>query len=197
MLVGLIGGIAALLLLAVIFFGRRRKTANCVSCGLPASFGYSAQAESARKDIIAVCLNCLRSKLAADYEKFEARALVIEPAPAFPCYVFQPNKKWKDCKLSEELEALLSNMKSACHRCGASAHFLWVTANGLRPDNAEQVFAKGIAETLLLWGNSSPSSVCARCCVELISQGIETRQLRLVEVCSPRSENGFVIPMGY
>lgn len=183
--------------MAVIFFRTHSKPARCVSCGLPSSFGYSAQAESARKDIASICLNCLKTKLSEEYEKFEDRAVVIEPAPAFPCYVFQPNKKWKDCKLSEETETLLSNMKSACYRCGAKAHFLWVTANGLQADNAEQVSAKGIAETLLRWGNSSPSSVCGRCCADLISQSIETRQLRFAEVCSPRSENGFVIPMGY
>ena len=196
-LLGLIGGVATFLFLAIVYFRMHKKPAKCVLCGLPSRFGYSVQAESARKDIARVCLNCLKTKLVAEYEKFEARALVIEPAPAFPCYVFQPNKKWNDYKLPEETERLLSNMKSACHRCGARANFLWVTANGLRGDNVEMVFTQGIAETLLRWRNESASSVCGRCCVDLIFQTIENRQLAFLEVCSPRSENGFVIPMGY
>jgi hypothetical protein len=196
-LAGLIGGVATTLFLALLYFRMQKKPARCVFCGLPSRFGYSMQAESAKRDIASVCLNCLQSKLAAEYEKFEARALVIEPAQAFPCYVFQPNKKWKDCTLSEETETLLSNMKPDCHRCGARANFLWVTANGLRGENADMLFAQGIGETLLRWGNDSASSLCWRCCVDLIFQSIENRQLAFLEVCGPRSENGFVLPMGY
>lgn len=122
-LVGLIGAIATFLFRAIAYFRAHKKSASCVLCGLPSRFGYSVQAESAKKDIASVCANCLKTELAADYEKFEARALVIEPAPDFPCYVFQPSRKWKDYKLSAETETLLSNMKSACHRCGARANF--------------------------------------------------------------------------
>jgi hypothetical protein len=190
-------GVLFFLVCGIAYFRAHKKSANCISCGLPSRFGYSMEAESAKKDIASLCLDCLKTKLAADYEKFEARALVIEPAPALPCYVFQPSRKWKDYKLSEETETLLSNMKSACHRCGARANFLWMTSNGLHGDNAEVVFAQGIAETLLRWGNSSASSVCGRCCVDLICQSIESRRLTFAEVCSPRSEDGFVMPMGY
>jgi len=195
-LVGLAGALVAFLW-AITYFRAHQKSAACVACGLPSTFGHSMRAESAKKDIARVCLNCLKKKLGEDYEKFEARALVIEPAPDLPCYVFQPSKKWKDDKLSEEAETLLSNMKIACHRCGAKANFLWVTSIGLRGDNAEMVFSQGIAKTLFRWGNSPASSVCARCCVDLICQSIERQQLKFMEVCSPRSENGFVIPMGY
>src|SRR5229473_3388589 len=111
-LVGLIGAIVAFLLWAIAYILVYKKSASCVLCGLPSRFGYSMQAESAKKDTTSVCANCLKTKLAADYKKFEARALVIEPAPGFPCYVFQPGRKWKDCKLSAETETLLSNMKS-------------------------------------------------------------------------------------
>jgi hypothetical protein len=193
---GLVGVFVALVC-AIAYFRAHKKSTNCASCGLPSRFGYSMQAESARKDIASVCLDCLKTKLTADYEKFEARALVIEPASGLPCYVFQPSRKWKDSKLFEETETLLSNMKSACHRCGARANFLWVTSNGLRGDNAEMVFAQGIAETLLQWGNSSPSSICARCCVDFICQSMESKELTFAEVCGPRSEDGFVMPMGY
>ncbi len=152
-LVGLVGLLVALLS-AIAYFRAHKKSANCAICVLPARFGYSLKAESDKKDIASVCLNCLKKKLAADYESFQARALVIEPAAGLPCYVFQPSSQWKEYKLSEETEKLLSNMEPACHRCGAKANFLWVTSNGLRGDNAEAVFAQGIAETLFRWGNS-------------------------------------------
>jgi hypothetical protein len=184
------------LLWAIAYFRGHRKSANCAVCGLPARFGYSLKAESDKKDIASVCLNCLKRKLAADYESFQARALVIEPAAGLPCYVFQPSSEWREYKLSQETKMLLSNLESACHRCGARANFLWVTSDGLRGDNVETVFAQGIAETLLRWGNS-PASSCARCCVELICQSLESRQLTFVEVCGPRAESGFVIPMGF
>jgi hypothetical protein len=96
--VGLVGVLVALFFWAIAYFRVHKKPSNCVVCGLPSRFGYSMQAESARKDIASVCLNCLKKKLAEDYEKFEARALVIEPAPDLPCYVFQPSRNWKDYK---------------------------------------------------------------------------------------------------
>jgi hypothetical protein len=195
-LVGLVAMLVALVW-AIAYFRGHKKSANCAVCGLPARFGYSPKAESDRKDIAGVCLNCLKKRLAADYESFQARALVIEPAAGLPCYVFQPSGEWKEYKLSEETKMLLSNMESACHRCGDRANFLWVTSDGLRGDNVETVFTQGIAGTLLRWGNSPPSSICGRCCVDLIYQSIERQQLTFAEVCAPRSENGFVMPMGY
>jgi hypothetical protein len=75
-LVGLAGVLVALLW-AIAFLRARKKSASCVICGLPSRFGYSMEAESAKKDITSVCLNCLKTKLAADFEKFEAHALVI------------------------------------------------------------------------------------------------------------------------
>jgi hypothetical protein len=193
---GLVVALVAFLC-AIAYFRAHKKSATCVTCGLPSRFGYSMRAESARKDISSVCLNCLKKRLAEDYEKFEARALVIEPAAGLPCYVFQTNRNWKDNKLSVETESLLANMRSACDRCAARANFLWVTSMGLRSDNVEMFCTQGIAETLLRWGNSPASSVCAHCCVDLICQSIERQQLALAEVCAPRSEDGFVIPMGY
>jgi hypothetical protein len=195
-LVGLVGAFLAFLC-AIAHLRAHKKPAACVDCGLPARFGYSTRAESARKDIAGRCLNCLKKKLLEDYGKFEARALVIEPAPGLPCYVFQPNGNWKDYKLSVETETLLTNMESACHSCAEKANFLWVTSSGLRGDTAEMLFDQGIAETLLRWGNSSASSACARCCVSLICESIERQQLTSAEVCGSRSEDGFVVPMGY
>jgi len=108
-LVGL-GAVVIAVVWMIAYFRRHRKPAPCVNCGAPAGFGYSLRAESDRKDITGVCLNCLKTKLAKDYEEFGKRALVIEPAANLPCYVFQPNSKWKDCKLGEDAGKLLSRM---------------------------------------------------------------------------------------
>ncbi len=196
LLVGL-GAAVVVAVLVVAFMGRHRKPASCVKCGAPSAFGYSIQAESSLKDTTRVCLNCLKTKLAKDYEQFSAHALVIEPAATLPCYVFQPNSKWKDSKLADEAQALLATMEGSCHRCGARANFLWLTSKGLRDNTAEKVFANGVSETLLRWGNSAPDPVCGKCCVNLISASIESQHLTFIEVCGPRSEDGFVVPMGY
>jgi hypothetical protein len=149
------------------------------------------------KDISRVCLNCLKTKLTDAYSQFEARALVIEPAANFPCYVFQPTSKWNDQKLGEEVGILLSKMGKTCHHCGADANFLWLTSHGLLENNAEKVLAEGVSATLVRWENGPPCSVCARCCVDLICNGIERQSLTFLEVWGPRLENGFVLPMGY
>jgi hypothetical protein len=149
------------------------------------------------KDIVRLCLNCLKAKLADDYSRFEARALVIEPAAGFPCYVFQPSSKWQGHKLQVETAELLSKMGTTCTLCGNRANFQWLTSNGLLDSNAEKLLSDGISATLFRWGNSPPYSVCGRCCVDLICKSIESKSLMFVEVCCPRSEDGFVLPMGY
>ncbi len=197
---GLVAGLGAVIIGAVLVIasiGRRRRPSSCVNCGAPSAFGYSMQAESAMKDITRVCLSCLEMKLAKDYEQFPAHALVVEPAGTLPCYVFQPISRWKDCKLADEAQALLAKMEISCRHCGARANFLWLTSTGLRDDNAEKVFAEGVSETLLRWGNPAPDPVCGKCCVNLISTSIRSRHLTFIEVCGPRSEDGFVVPMGY
>jgi hypothetical protein len=174
-----------------------RKTAFCVKCGVPAAFGYSHRAESDNKDIASVCLNCLKAKLAQDYEQFEKRALIVEPAANLPCYVFQPSSKWKDCKLTEEAREMLSKMRDSCSHCGAKATFLWLTSKGLRLERLDELFAEGVSKTLFRWGNNPPQPVCGRCCVDLICSSIEKNGLTFLEVCGPRSEDGFVLAMGY
>ena len=174
-----------------------RKPASCVNCGTLARFGYSLQAESDRKDISSVCLSCLRAKLAGDYGEFGNRALVIEPAANLPCYVFQPSSKWKDCKLMEDAQGMLSKMQDSCGHCGAKANFLWLTSSGLGLENLDELLTKGVEETLLRWGNRSPQPVCGRCCVSFICSSIETHSLTFAEVCGPHFEDGFVLPMTY
>jgi hypothetical protein len=196
LLVG-VGGVIVTALGVIAYLRRHGKTRRCVNCGAPSRFGFSNHAESAMEDIARLCLNCLKTKLADDYTRFSAHALVIEPAANLPCYVFQPSSKWKDRKLVQETGKLLSKMETACHQCGAKANFLWLTSNGLTEDNAENMFTEGVSETLLRWGNSPPCPVCGRCCVDLICKSIESQSLTFLEVCGPRSEDGFVLPMGY
>jgi len=148
----------------IAFLRRRRRSRPCANCGGQSLFGYSTHAESAMKDITPLCFNCLKIKLAEDYANFGGRALVIQPAADFPCYVFQPNGKWKDSKLVEETGTFLSKMEKTCRHCRASAQFLWLTSNGLVENSAGKVFGAGISETLLRWGNDLPCSVCSRLC---------------------------------
>ncbi len=174
-----------------------RKPACCAKCGFPAGFGYSLHAESDRNEISSLCLGCLKARLATDYAQFDKRAVVIEPAASFPCYVFQPSCRWVGNMLMRDVQDMLSRMQSSCRHCGANANFLWLSSSGLQPDRQQDLLSNGIEETLLRWGNRPPRSVCARCCVDLICGGIESRSLTFLEVCSPRSENGLVLPMGY
>lgn len=193
-------GVAASIVAAlgvIAFLRSRRRPRSCANCGAQSLFGYSTRAESAMKDITPLCLNCLKIKLAEDYANFGGRALVIGPAANFPCYVFQPNSKWREFRLVEETSTFLSKMENTCRNCGASAQFLWLTSNGLVENNSEKLFGAGISETLLRWGNDQPCSVCSRCCVELICKSMESQSLTFVEVCGPHLEDGFVVPMGY
>jgi len=159
-----------------------RKPACCVNCGSPASFGYSLHAESDRNEISSICLSCLKEKLATDYARFD---------------VFQPSSKWADSKLMRDAQDMLATMQDSCARCGTKANFLWLTSKGLEPKNLDELFAKGVAETLFHWGNPAPHSVCGRCCVDLIGESIEGQHLTFAELCGPHSEDGLVLPMAY
>lgn len=174
-----------------------RKPVFCVKCGAAAGFGYSLHAESDRDEISSMCLSCLKAKLATDYAQFDKRALVIEPAADLPCYVFQPSSRWNDDKLMRDARDMLSKMQNSCVQCGANANFLWLTSTGLQLDNLDKLFSDGVEDTLFQWGNLPPHPVCARCCVNLICGSIESHHLMFLEVCGPRSEDGFVLPMAY
>jgi hypothetical protein len=182
---------------AALYLRNHRTLAKCSTCGALSQFGYSRQAESSAGDIARLCLGCLMAKLTGDFRRYAARALVIEPAADLPCYVFQPESKWANSKLTEELTTLLANMESTCRQCGSNANFLWITSNGLRPSTLDHVFSEGPSQTLLRWGNARPYSVCGKCCLGLIQKAIESRGLTFLEVCGPGSENGVILPMGY
>lgn len=192
-----IGLLIAVLAAAAIYFRKRQVHAKCADCGSPSQFGYSHRAESDAKDIVKLCLACLTTKLHNDYQRYEARALVIEPAANLPCYVFQPQSKWADSKLMKETSVLLSNMQKTCGHCESKANFLWMTSQGLLDSNFDEVLTEGLSQTLFRWGNDPPSAICGECCVKQIVKTIESNGLTFLEVCSPHAEDGFVIPMGY
>lgn len=182
---------------AALYLRNRQAHKTCANCGSPSQFGYSREAESELEDIVSLCFTCLVKKMTDDYQSYEGRALVIQPAEGFPCYVFQTSSRWPDSKLAKEAAEMLSASDEACEQCGSNAHYLWVSSKGLNPSTFEQVLSKGLSETLLRWGNSRPISLCSRCCVKSIAKAIEERKLTFLEVCSPRSADGIVIPMGY
>jgi len=181
----------------VLYLRWRRSHGTCASCGSSSQFGYSNEPESKAEDIVKLCFNCLAAKLADDYMRYESKALVIEPAAGFPCYVFQPKSKWADAKLAKDVTEMVSKPDETCNQCGSNAHYLWVASNGLNPATFEQVLSNGLSETLLRWGNPHPMSLCGRCCAKSVAKSIKERGLSFLEVCSPRSEDGYVIPMGY
>jgi len=74
----------------VLYLRWRQSHGTCANCGASSQFGYSNEPESKAEDIVKLCFNCLAAKLTDDYGRYESKALVIEPAEGFPCYVFQP-----------------------------------------------------------------------------------------------------------
>jgi hypothetical protein len=88
-------------------------------------------------------------------------------------------------------------MKIGCQQGASQAKFLWVTAKGLLASNFEKVISDGPSHTLFRWGNAPPVPLCGQCCMKQTVGALESRGLNFIEVCGPRSENGFVIPMGY
>ena len=175
----------------------RQSHGSCANCGSPSKFGYSHEPESKAEDIVKLCLTCLAAKMKDGYERYEGRALVIQPTAGFPCYVYQASGKWADSGIAKELDTMFSGTDKGCNRCGSKAHYFWVTSNGLNASNLEDVLSYGLQETLLRWGNARPVPLCAGCCVESVTKTIADRDLRFLEVCSPRFGDGFVIPMGY
>ena len=192
----LLGGV--LIAVGVVLYLRWRQSRGiCVNCGSSSHFGYSSGPESKPEDIVKFCFTCLVAKLTDDYQQYQGKAFVIQPAAGFPCYVFQPKTRWADSKFAKEITEMFSRTDETCNHCGSNVHFLWMTSNGLNQTNFEQVLSKGPSETLMRWGNSQPILLCGGCCVKLIAKAIQDHSLSFYEVCSPLSGDGFVMPMGY
>src|SRR5215472_2885531 len=107
----------------------RQSHGSCANCGSPSKFGYSHEPESKAEDIVKLCLTCLAAKMKDAYERYEGRALVIQPKAGFPCYVYQASGKWADSGIAKELDSMFSGTDKGCDRCGSKAHYFWVTSN--------------------------------------------------------------------
>jgi hypothetical protein len=186
------------------FFVRKKKSPTvkrCSACGAESKYGYSEKAEEKIKNIKSMCMKCLVSHLENDYTNFSARAVVIQPAPGPPCYVFHSNKEWgesfKESKMDDDTRAYLLNMDTLCRDCGQKANFLWIESKGLTVHNFGSVLKRGFSETLLP-RNPRPVSLCGKCCVNHIVEELKEKEIAYLEVSGPRgADDGFIIPMAY
>jgi hypothetical protein len=184
-------------------FLRRKSPVDgpCSVCAGPARYGYSEHAETSLKDLRPMCLDCLTVQLRCDYRAFDGRAVVVQPTPGPPVYVFQPAAEWAssfpDSRITKDVTRLLEIMNPACGQCGSHARFLWIDSAGLTDRNFEDVLDIGISESLLQ-NNPQPVSLCPECCVARIAHALGANAISYLEVCSPRGRDlGFVLPMGY
>ena len=177
----------------------------CSICGVKRldgpQYGYSSHAEEDPAKMKPLCREHLMAQLETDYASYQERALVIQPAPGPPCYVFQPVMEWnnafKDSKIGRDTEKLLSAMSLQCHDCSQKANYLWVESNGLTGNNFEETLDKGVSETLLI-NNPKPISLCGKHAVQRIAAALERQNIYYLEVCGPKgTDKGFVVPMGY
>jgi hypothetical protein len=196
-------GCVVFLWILLSFLLRKKKATpikECSVCGAESKYGYSEHAEEVKK-IISLCQKCLITELEKDYIAFSGRAVVIQPAPGPPCYVFHSNKEWgeffKESRIDDDARAFLLRMDTTCQECGEKANFLWIRSSGLTAQNFGNVLKKGFSETLLP-RNPKPISLCGKCCVRHIARELEEKGITYLEVCSPKgTEDGFVIPMAY
>jgi hypothetical protein len=142
---GTIGRIVRLLSREPLLDGR------CAACTGPARYGYSEHAETRPKDIRSMCLDCLIAQLRSDYRLFDSRAVVVQPTPGPPVYVFQSAAEWAssfpDSQITKDVARLLERMNPTCGQCGSQARFLWVESAGLTEDNFDDVLDVGISRT--------------------------------------------------
>lgn len=186
------------------FFVRKKKSSaakRCSVCGAESKYGYSEKAEEKTKNIRSMCMKCLVSQLKDDYTTFSARAVVIQPVPGVPCYVFHSNRDWgesfKESKMDDDTRVYLLRMDALCHDCGQKANFLWIESRGFTAHNFGTVLRKGFSEALLP-RNPKPIPLCGRCCVNYIAEELREKEITYLEVSGPKGgEDGFVIPMAY
>jgi hypothetical protein len=185
-------------------FLRKKKpimSKRCSACGAESKYGYSEYTEEEMKNIKSMCMKCLITQLEKDYTGFSGRAVVIQPVPGPPCYVFHSNEEWgkffKESKMDDDTRAYLLRMVTICHDCGQEANYLWIQSNGLTEHNFGNVLKKGFSETLLP-RNPKPISLCGHCCVKHIEKDLQWKDITYLEVCGPKgTDDGFVVPMAY
>jgi len=186
------------------YFSRKKRlpaVKRCSVCGAESKYGYSEYSEAKTKKTKPMCIECLVSQLKNDYSAFSGRAVVIQPAPGPPCYVFHSNKEWgisfKESKMDDDTRVYLLRMDPLCRDCGQRANFLWIESSSLTGHNFGSVLRKGFFETLLP-RNPKPVSLCGKCCVRQIAKELKEKEIPYLEVSGPKgADDGFVIPMGY
>jgi hypothetical protein len=172
----------------------------CSVCGAEPKGGYSERAEDI-KNIKPMCRKCLMTQLERDYVTFSGRAVVIQPVPGPPSYVFHSNEEWsrsfKESKMDDDARAYLLRMDPNCRDCGQKANFLWIESSGLTAQNFGNILAKGFSDTLLP-RNPKPVSLCGKCCIKHIASEMAGKDLTYLEVSGPRGkQDGFIMPMAY
>jgi hypothetical protein len=173
---------------------------RCSVCGAKSTYSYSEHREKI-KNIKSLCQTCLITQLQKDYTTFSGRAVVIQPVPGPPCYVFHSDKEWskffKESKMGDDTRAYLLRMDTTCQECGQTANLLWIESSGLTAHNFGNVLKKGFSETLLP-KNPKPISLCGKCCVRHIAQELKEKDITYHEISGPKgADDGFVAPMGY
>ena len=197
----LIAAFTAIALIVLRFFrGRGRKKRACARCGAAPEHGYSQKAESEHKDIEPLCSACLVKQLETDYAAYRGRCVVLQPVGDVPCYVFRDREylQWvsPDAQhLDQDVGKLLEQI-GRCSDCGDAARCMWIESRGLDGKTFEVILKRGLAKTVLGWGNPAAVSLCGKCAVKRIAAGLGS--VSYVEVCSPHgTDEGVVIPMGY
>jgi hypothetical protein len=188
-----------------LFFFRKTKATMsrhlCSVCGSESTYGYSEHPGKDIKAVKSMCRKCLISQLENDYIAFSGRAVVIQPAPGPPCYIFHSNEEWsksfKESKMDDDARAYLLRMDTTCHECGQKANFLWIESSGLTAQNFGNVLKKGFSETLLP-RNPKPISLCGKCCIKHIEKDLQSKDITYLEVGGPKgADDGFIVPMAY
>jgi hypothetical protein len=196
--------VAAIVLVALRLLRGGSRKRLCARCGSAAQHGYSLKAESEHQNIEPLCLSCLLKQLEQDYAAYRGRTVVLQPVSDVPCYVFRDREylQWvsPDAQhLDVDVGNLLRQLEAArCKECGDAAHCMWVESRGLDGKTVEVVLKRGLAKTLLAWGNPAPVALCGKCAVKRIAQSLLGEGFSYIEVCSPHgTDEGVVIPMGY
>jgi hypothetical protein len=196
-----VGTAIVLVALRLLRGGASRKRL-CARCGAAAQHGYSLKAESEHQNLEPLCLACLLKQLEQDYGAYRGRAVILQPASDVPCYVFRDRDylQWvsPDAQyLDNEVQNLLDQI-GQCKGCGNAAQCMWIESRGLDGKTVEVVLKRGLAKTLLAWGNLPPVALCGKCAVKRIAESLRGEGFSYIEVCSPHgTDEGIVMPMGY
>jgi hypothetical protein len=177
------------------FLKRDPRKKKCARCEQHAVHGYSQAAESDVKQILPLCLDCLRIQLQQDYSEFNGWAVVIAPAAGLPCYVFRDRNYLRS--IGSDIDAS-SPQSDICILCGSRACCSWIESKGITIEIFGEVIEKGPLNALLAWGNPPPRSLCGRCTSEHVMKALQQEGMSFFEISSPHgTQEGVVLPMAY